>query len=119
MPENPEAANNENAFPLQMPEMTAEALAAHYHDFTGKRVVISNAAKDKVISMIGAGEMTELALKYLKSNNVNDITISNRKEEKGKPERDKGNICTHPHIPSARVSSYDAFTDSLTMAAIG
>ena len=34
--------------------------------------------------LIGAGEMTELALKYLKSNNVNDITICNRKEEKGK-----------------------------------
>ena len=28
--------------------------------------------------------MTELALKYLKSNNVNEITICNRKEEKGK-----------------------------------
>ena len=29
-----------------------------------------------------AGEMTELALKYLKSNNVNEITICNRKEER-------------------------------------
>jgi glutamyl-tRNA reductase len=40
--------------------------------------------EEKKCLLIGAGEMTELALKYLKSNNVNNITISNRKEEKGK-----------------------------------
>ncbi len=39
---------------------------------------------EKKCLLIGAGEMTELALKYLKSNNVKDITICNRKEEKGK-----------------------------------
>ena len=38
----------------------------------------------KKMLLIGAGEMTQLALKYLKSNNVHEITICNRKEEKGK-----------------------------------
>ena len=45
---------------------------------------IFSAVEQKKCLLIGAGEMTELALKYLKSNNVNDITICNRKEEKGK-----------------------------------
>ena len=45
---------------------------------------IFSTVEQKKCLLIGAGEMTELALKYLKSNNVNDITICNRKEEKGK-----------------------------------
>ena len=45
---------------------------------------IFSRVEEKKCLLIGAGEMTELALKYLKSNNVNDITICNRKEEKGK-----------------------------------
>ena len=45
---------------------------------------VFSSVEEKKCLLIGAGEMTELALKYLKSNNVNDITISNRKEEKGK-----------------------------------
>ena len=45
---------------------------------------IFSTVEEKKCLLIGAGEMTELALKYLKSNNVNDITICNRKEEKGK-----------------------------------
>ena len=45
---------------------------------------IFSAVEEKKCLLIGAGEMTQLALKYLKSNNVHDITICNRKEEKGK-----------------------------------
>ena len=45
---------------------------------------IFSTVEEKKCLLIGAGEMTELALKYLKSNNVNEITICNRKEEKGK-----------------------------------
>ena len=45
---------------------------------------VFSSVEEKKCLLIGAGEMTELALKYLKSNNVNDITICNRKEEKGK-----------------------------------
>ena len=45
---------------------------------------IFSTVEEKRCLLIGAGEMTELALKYLKSNNVNEITICNRKEEKGK-----------------------------------
>ena len=45
---------------------------------------IFSTVEEKKCLLIGAGEMTELALKYLKSNNVNDVTICNRKEEKGK-----------------------------------
>ena len=41
--------------------------------------------------------MTELALKYLKSNNVNDITICNRKEEKGK-KLALENSCRYSHL---------------------
>ena len=44
---------------------------------------IFSAVEEKKCLLIGAGEMTQLALKYLKSNNVHDITICNRKEEKG------------------------------------
>ena len=45
---------------------------------------VFSSVEEKKCLLIGAGEMTQLALKYLKSNNVNDITICNRKEEKGK-----------------------------------
>lgn len=45
---------------------------------------IFSAVDEKKCLLIGAGEMTQLALKYLKSNNVHEITICNRKEEKGK-----------------------------------
>ena len=41
--------------------------------------------------------MTQLALKYLKSNNVNDITICNRNEEKGKKLAIENN-CRYCHL---------------------
>ena len=47
--------------------------------------------------LIGAGEMTQLALKYLKSNNVNNITICNRNEEKGKKLANENN-CGYSHL---------------------
>ena len=53
--------------------------------------------EEKKCLLIGAGEMTELALKYLKSNNVNNITISNRKEEKGK-KLASDNECRYSHL---------------------
>jgi len=53
--------------------------------------------EEKKCLLIGAGEMTELALKYLKSNNVNNITISNRKEEKGK-KLASDNECRYFHL---------------------
>ena len=53
--------------------------------------------EEKKCLLIGAGEMTELALKYLKSNNVNNITISNRKEENGK-KLASDNECRYSHL---------------------
>ncbi len=53
--------------------------------------------EEKKCLLIGAGEMTELALKYLKSNNLNNITISNRKEEKGK-KLASDNDCRYSHL---------------------
>jgi glutamyl-tRNA reductase len=53
--------------------------------------------EEKKCLLIGAGEMTELALKYLKSNNLNNITISNRKEEKGK-RLASDNECRYSHL---------------------
>ena len=47
--------------------------------------------------LIGAGEMTQLALKYLKSNSVNNITICNRNEEKGKKLANENN-CGYSHL---------------------
>ena len=53
-----------------------------YTDITVRQII--SAVDEKKCLLIGAGEMTQLALKYLKSNNVHEITICNRKEEKGK-----------------------------------
>ena len=58
--------------------------------------IFSNIEEKKCL-LIGAGEMTQLALKYLKSNNVNDITICNRKEEKGKKLAFENN-CKYSHL---------------------
>ena len=58
--------------------------------------IFSNIEEKKCL-LIGAGEMTQLALKYLKSNNVNDITICNRKEEKGKKLAFENN-CRYSHL---------------------
>ena len=58
--------------------------------------IFSNIEEKKCL-LIGAGEMTQLALKYLKSNNVNDITICNRKEEKGKKLASENN-CRYSHL---------------------
>ena len=58
--------------------------------------IFSNIEEKKCL-LIGAGEMTQLALKYLKSNNVNDITICNRKEEKGKKLAFDNN-CRYSHL---------------------
>ena len=45
---------------------------------------IFSTVEEKKCLLIGAGEMTELALKYLKSNNVNDITSVIEKRRKVK-----------------------------------
>jgi glutamyl-tRNA reductase len=58
---------------------------------------IFSSIEEKKCLLIGAGEMTQLALKYLKSNNVNDITICNRKEEKGKKLAFENN-CKYSHL---------------------
>ena len=57
--------------------------------------------------------MTQLALKYLKSNNVNDITICNRKEEKGKKLALENN-CRYSHLNnlSSVIHEYDIIITS-------
>tara|TARA_Y100000389_G_C17415714_1_gene493571 strand:+ start:325 stop:1566 length:1242 start_codon:yes stop_codon:yes gene_type:complete len=69
--------------------------------------------EEKKCLLIGAGEMTELALKYLKSNNVNDITICNRKEEKGKKLASE-NDCRYSHLNnlSTIIHEYDIIITS-------
>lgn len=68
---------------------------------------------NKSCLLIGAGQMTELALKYLQSNNVNDITICNRKEEKGK-KLAASNHCRYFHLNnlSNRIQNYDIIITS-------
>ncbi len=74
---------------------------------------IFSAVEQKKCLLIGAGEMTELALKYLKSNNVNDITICNRKEEKGK-KLALGNDCRYSNLNnlSTIIHEYDVIITS-------
>ena len=74
---------------------------------------IFSTVEEKKCLLIGAGEMTELALKYLKSNNVNDITICNRKEEKGK-KLALGNDCRYSNLNnlSTIIHEYDVIITS-------
>jgi len=64
-------------------DIGGNAISFMYTSILLIKKIFSNIEEKKCL-LIGAGEMTELALKYLKSNYVNDITICNRKEEKGK-----------------------------------
>ena len=64
-------------------DISGNAISFMYTSILLIKKVFSTVEEKKCL-LIGAGEMTELALKYLKSNNVNEITICNRKEEKGK-----------------------------------
>ena len=64
-------------------DIGGNAISFMYTSILLIKKIFSNVEEKKCL-LIGAGEMTELALKYLKSNNVNEITICNRKEEKGK-----------------------------------
>jgi general secretion pathway protein D len=43
---------------IEQPRMNADILALHYKAFTGKRVIVSNAAQSKVVSLVSPGEMT-------------------------------------------------------------
>ena len=74
---------------------------------------IFSTVEEKKCLLIGAGEMTELALKYLKSNNVNDITICNRKEEKGK-KLALENSCRYSNLNSLStiIHNYDVIITS-------
>ena len=64
-------------------DIGGNAISFMYTSILLIKKIFSN-VEEKNCLLIGAGEMTELALKYPKSNNVNEITICNRKEEKGK-----------------------------------
>lgn len=77
-------------------EIGGNALSFMYTSILLVKKIFSNIEGKKCL-LIGAGEMTELALKYLKSNNVNDITICNRKEEKGKKLASENN-CRYSHL---------------------
>ncbi len=74
---------------------------------------IFSSIDDKSCLLIGAGQMTELALKYLQSNNVNDITICNRKEEKGK-KLATTNQCKYYHLNNLSniIQNYDIIITS-------
>ena len=54
-----EPAAAQDLVTIEQPQMTANILAAHYKEFTGKRVIISSAAQAKVISLVSPGEMTK------------------------------------------------------------
>ena len=47
--------------------------------------------KQKKALLIGTGDMSRLAIKYLQSNNLTDITITNRNTERGKKLADENN----------------------------
>ncbi len=68
---------------------------------------------EKKCLLIGAGEMTQLALKYLKSNNVNNVTICNRNEEKGKKLATDNN-CGYSHLNNLTniIHEYDIIISS-------
>ena len=77
-------------------DIGGNAISFMYTSILLIKKIFSNIEEKKCL-LIGAGEMTELALKYLKSNNVNDITICNRKEEKGKKLASE-NSCRYSHL---------------------
>ena len=77
-------------------DIGGNAISFMYTSILLIKKIFSNIEEKKCL-LIGAGEMTELALKYLKSNNVNDITICNRKEEKGK-KLALENSCRYSHL---------------------
>ena len=77
-------------------DIGGNAISFMYTSILLVKKIFSNIEEKKCL-LIGAGEMTQLALKYLKSNNVNDITICNRKEEKGKKLAFENN-CRYSHL---------------------
>ena len=77
-------------------DIGGNAISFMYTSILLIKKIFSNIEEKKCL-LIGAGEMTQLALKYLKSNNVNDITICNRKEEKGKKLASE-NSCKYSHL---------------------
>jgi glutamyl-tRNA reductase len=77
-------------------DIGGNAISFMYTSILLIKKIFSNIEEKKCL-LIGAGEMTQLALKYLKSNNVNDITICNRKEEKGKKLALENN-CRYSHL---------------------
>ena len=77
-------------------DIGGNAISFMYTSILLIKKVFSNIYQKKCL-LIGAGEMTQLALKYLKSNNVNDITICNRNEEKGK-KLATDNECKYVHL---------------------
>ena len=77
-------------------DIGGNAISFMYTSILLIKKVFSDIFKKKCL-LIGAGEMTQLALKYLKSNNVNNITICNRNEEKGKKLANENN-CGYSHL---------------------
>ncbi len=77
-------------------DIGGNAISFMYTSILLIKKVFSNIYEKKCL-LIGAGEMTQLALKYLKSNNVNDVTICNRNEEKGKKLAIENN-CGYSHL---------------------
>ena len=77
-------------------DIGGNAISFMYTSILLIKKVFSDIYKKKCL-LIGAGEMTQLALKYLKSNNVNNITICNRNEEKGKKLANENN-CGYSHL---------------------
>tara|TARA_B100000902_G_scaffold130339_1_gene129296 strand:+ start:4 stop:1245 length:1242 start_codon:yes stop_codon:yes gene_type:complete len=77
-------------------DIGGNAISFMYTSILLIKKVFSDIYKKKCL-LIGAGEMTQLALKYLKSNSVNNITICNRNEEKGKKLANENN-CGYSHL---------------------
>ena len=77
-------------------DIGGNAISFMYTSILLIKKVFSDINKKKCL-LIGAGEMTQLALKYLKSNNVHDVTICNRNEEKGKKLATENN-CGYSHL---------------------
>jgi glutamyl-tRNA reductase len=93
-------------------DIGGNAISFMYTSILLIKKIFSNIEEKKCL-LIGAGEMTELALKYLKSNNVNDITICNRKEEKGK-KLALENSCRYSHLNNLSniIHEYDMIISS-------
>ena len=77
-------------------DIGGNAISFMYTSILLAKKVFSDINKKKCL-LIGAGEMTQLALKYLKSNSVNNITICNRNEERGKKLASENN-CGYNHL---------------------